>query len=224
MPNRLSIVIPAGPGDTAWQGLLPDLERVRSADIAIVLPSEPSVDATPLAGDRLILVFSPAGRARQQNAGAAATTGDWIWFLHADSRFTAQTLPHLHAFIARDEPALGFFDLRFCNDGPRMTHLNALGAHVRSRWLGLPFGDQGLLMPRRVFEALGGFDEGLASGEDHALVWKAKRTGLPVRPIGAPLLTSARRYAEHGWWRTTGRHLRLTCQQAWAYSRAERGG
>ena len=224
MPNRLSIVIPAGPEDTAWQGLLPDLERVCSADIAIVLPSEPSVDVTPLADDRLILVLSPAGRARQQNAGAAATTGDWIWFLHADSRFTAQTLPSLHAFIARDEPALGYFDLRFRNDGPRMTHLNALGAHVRSRWLGLPFGDQGLLMPRRVFEALGGFDEGLASGEDHALIWKAKRSGVPVRPIGAPLLTSARRYAEHGWWRTTGRHLRLTCQQAWAYSRMERGG
>ncbi len=223
MSKQLSIVIPAGPGDTSWQGLLPDLERVRSADIAIVLPSESSVDPTPLANDRLLQMFSPTGRARQQNAGAAATTGAWIWFLHADSRFTAQTLPTLHAFIARDELALGYFDLRFRNDGPRLTHLNALGAHVRSRWLGLPFGDQGLLMPRRVFEALGGFDEALASGEDHALIWKAKRSGVPVRPIGAPLLTSARRYAEQGWWRTTGRHLRLTCQQAWAYSRSERG-
>ncbi|MEO6103707.1 MAG: glycosyltransferase, partial [Pseudoxanthomonas sp.] len=166
MPIRLSIVIPVGPGDNSWHALLPDLERVRSAEIAVVLASEPGLEPAPLANDRLVVLFSPVGRARQQNAGAAATTGEWIWFLHADSRFAAQTLPHLHAFIDRDEPALGYFDLRFRDDGPRWTRLNALGARMRSRWLGMPFGDQGFLIPRRVFEALGGFDERLASGED----------------------------------------------------------
>lgn len=222
MRNELSIVIPAGPGDTAWQGLLPELARVRAAEIAMVFSNEHPADPVPLTDQRLLLAISPAGRARQQNAGASATTAPWLWFLHADSRLAPETLPRLYEFIARNQPQLGYFDLRFQDDGPRWTQLNALGARLRSRWLGLPFGDQGLVIPRRVFEALGGFDESVPNGEDHALVWRAKRSGIPVRAVGAPLLTSARKYSQQGWWRTTTRNLRLTCQQAWVFSRVER--
>lgn len=222
MRNALSIVIPVGPGDTAWQGLLPELARVDASEIALVFPGESPVDPLPLTDKRLLLSIAPIGRASQQNAGAAATIAPWLWFLHADSRFAPETLPRLQAFLARNEPVLGYFDLRFQDDGPRWTQLNALGARFRSRWLGLPFGDQGLLIPRRVFEALGGFDASVPSGEDHALVWRAKRSGIPVRPVGAPLVTSARKYAQQGWWRTTTHHLHLTCQQAWDFSRAKR--
>ena len=222
MRNALSIVIPVGPDDTAWQGLLPELASVDAADIALVCPGERPADPVPLTDKRLLLVIAPTGRACQQNAGAAVTTAPWLWFLHADSRFAPETLLRLREFIARNESVVGYFDLRFAGDGPRWTQLNALGARLRSSWFGLPFGDQGLLMPRRVFEALSGFDESVASGEDHALVWRAKRAGIPVRPVGAPLFTSARKYAQQGWWRTTRHHLRLTCAQAWAFSRAER--
>lgn len=219
MDNVLSIVIPVGPGESVWQQLLPDLESACAADIAVVLASQRPGDPVPLTNERLLLAVSPAGRARQQNTGAAVTTAPWLWFLHADSRFAPETLPRLYEFLARNEQVVGYFDLQFQDDGPRWMPLNAFGARIRSRWLGLPFGDQGLVVPRRLFEALGGFDESLPSGEDHALVWRAKRLGIPLQPIGAPLLTSARKYAQNGWWRTTTRHLRLTSQQAWAYSR-----
>lgn len=222
MHDTLSIVIPVGPGDSAWQRLLPDLARVRAAEIALVLPLDSPSEPAPPYNDRLLLTVSRAGRACQQNAGAAATSAPWLWFLHADSRLAPQTLPRLYRFIERDEGALGYFDLRFQDDGPRWMQLNALGARLRSDWLGLPFGDQGLVLPRQVFEALGGFDESLPSGEDHALIWRAKRAGVRVRPVGAPLLTSARKYAQHGWWHTTSRHVRLTCQQARAFSHVGR--
>ncbi|MBS0456003.1 MAG: glycosyltransferase [Proteobacteria bacterium] len=222
MRGTLSIVIPVGPGDTAWQGLLPELACVDAADIALVFPSEPPPEPVPLTDPRLLLAIAPTGRARQMNAGVAATTASWLWFLHADSRLTPETLPGLHAFIARNEPVLGYFDLQFQDDGPRWMQLNALGARLRSRWLGLPFGDQGLVIPRRVFETLGGFDDSLGSAEDHALIWRARRARIPIRPVNAPLLTSARKYAQQGWWLTTRSHLRLTCEQAWAFSRLER--
>lgn len=219
MGDTLAIVIPVGPGESAWQQLLPDLELDCAAEIAVVLCSESPAVPVPLTNERLRLAVSRAGRAEQQNAGAAMTTARWLWFLHADSRFAPDTLPRLYDFLARNEQVLGYFDLQFQGDGPRWMSLNALGARIRSRWLGLPFGDQGLVVPRRLFEALGGFDETLPGGEDHALVWQSKRLDIPLQPIGAPLLTSARKYATNGWWRTTTRHLRLTCQQAWAYSR-----
>jgi GT2 family glycosyltransferase len=97
--------------------------------------------------------------------------------------------------------------------------LNAGGAWLRSRWLGLPFVEQGLVLPRGIFAALGGFDTTLAHGEDHDLVWRARRGGLRLRPLRAPLYTSARRYAACGWLRTTTEHLAMTAQQAWRFSR-----
>lgn len=163
---------------------------------------------------------APQGRALQQNAGAAAATRDWLWLVHADALLAADTLPALARFIKADVVALGYFDLRFLDDGPAWMRVNALGARLRSRWFGLPFGDQGLVLPRHAFASLGGFDPGLASGEDHDLVWRARRAGLPIRAVGAPLYTSARKYAQHGWGATTIGHLRETWRQARRFSRA----
>ena len=220
MKPTLAIVIPIGPGDNAWHGLLPQLEQVRAKEIALVLPSDRPGDPVPLTNERLLMVVSRAGRARQLNAGAKATESDWLWFLHADSRFDTGTITALNAFIGDNPTALGYFNLRFLDDGPRRTAINALGARLRSRWLGLPFGDQGFVMPRRVYDALGGFDESLSSGEDHAMIWQAGKRGIPLRALPATLYTSARKYSERGWWRTTREHLRQTWRQARLFSRS----
>lgn len=221
MPPSLAIVIPAGPGDEAWQGLLPQLQAARAGELVLVLAQE-APDLTAMLPANVAVCSAPAGRARQLNAGAAATQADWLWFVHADSRVTAATLAALRRFVAADQSAIGYFDLRFLDDGPRLTVLNTIGANVRSRWLGLPFGDQGLLLPRRVFAALGGFDESEPGGEDHALVWAARRARVPLVALDAPIYTSARKYARGGWWATTRGHLRLTCIQAWRFSRVRR--
>lgn len=217
----LAIVIPVGPGDLAWRDLLPQLVAPQAREIALVFAQD-DAGSRELSLDGVTAIIAPRGRAQQMNAGAAATESAWIWFLHADSRMAQTTLPRLLEFIGRKQPVLGYFDLRFRDDGPWQMRLNAVGVWLRSRVLGLPFGDQGLLMPRSVFDALGGFDPALHSGEDHALVWEARRAGVALRAVGAPLLTSARKYARDGWWRTTTHHLRLTWRQARLFSQSER--
>lgn len=224
MPPCLSIVIPIGPGETAWRALLGDLQGL-PVDIELLLvgvdaaPVELDARAGALAG-RLRWLRAPRGRANQQNAGAAAARAEWLCFLHADSRLDGAGLRALAA-LARRPPALYYFDLGFF-DGPALLRLNALGANLRSRLLGLPFGDQGLSLTRADFLRLGGFDESLRRAEDHALVWAAHRAGLPVCSLGARLLTSGRRYGETGWLRTTLRFLALSWSQARAFSKGER--
>lgn len=228
---RLSVVVPVGPGDGAWRALLPQLAGLPGdAQLRLVACRERDAVHDVLAAteglpaDRAWLL-ADRGRATQMNAGARASRGDWLWFLHADSRFddTHAALAALQRTASRNPAAIGYFDLRFAADGPAATVVNAAGAWIRSRWLRLPFGDQGLFLARSTFERLGGFDEGLPAAEDHALVWAARRAGVPLCPAGASIRTSARRYAEHGWWRTTARHLALTWRQAQAFSRAPDG-
>lgn len=212
----LSVIIPLAPGEQAWRRLLPQLAAcgVRS-EILLVHVESDHVD--PDDGDPnpdLRLIASAPGRARQLNAGARAACGRWLWFLHADSRLTANVLPQLQGFIAADVDALGYFDLRFEHDGPWLTRLNAAGANLRARWLGLPFGDQAFVLRAETLRRLGGYDESARYGEDHLLVWRAHAAGLPLRRLPAVIVTSARKYRQQGWLPTTLKHLWLTARQA----------
>lgn len=221
----LSVIVPLAPDESEWQALLEQLVALPAGSEVIVVCADDVSRMPPLAWPlqlRYRACRSEPGRARQQNLGARIASGDWLWFVHADSRLRADTLRELQRFIAHGSDALGWFTLAFRPDGPRWTALNAAGANWRARWLGLPFGDQGLLLPRACFDALHGFDEQADYGEDHLLVWAARRAGFPLRHIPAVLETSARKYAQHGWLRTTLRHWRLTAAQAWPAWRAMR--
>lgn len=209
----LTIVVPIGPSDVAWRGLVDPLSQLapRPQLVLIFADGDPQFADAP---NHCVALSAPAGRAHQLNAGIAAADGQWLWLLHADSRLQPSTWPALCEYLATTPRALGWFLLAFADDGPWLMALNALGANLRARWLGLPFGDQGFVLHRDDAARLGPFDPALAFGEDHAMVWRARRIGLPLQCVGGTLATSARKYAEKGWLRTTARHLRLTARQA----------
>ncbi len=164
-----------------------------------------------LPADMEIIAVRGGTRAASLNAGAASARGRFLWFVHADTRLAAGAIEALQQAAARDPDALLFFDLTF--DGPAVMELNAAGATLRSRLLRLPFGDQALCLGADLFGRLGGYPA-VERGEDHLLVWRAHRAGVPVRPVGAAVTTSSRRYVAKGWARTTARHVGLTVTQA----------
>ena len=224
--RELSVVVPLAPGEEAWRALLADLAALPAGAEVILV----AVAGTPPPSDlqalgavfppRLVWCEAPRGRASQQNAGAIAASHPSLWFLHADSRLDRASFTALAQALPQLSGRLAYFDLRFAADGPLLMPLNALGAKIRSRWFGLPFGDQGLLLQRADFERLGRFDPAIDWGEDHDLVWRAHRAGLRLLGIRATITTSARKYAERGWLRTTLAHLFATWRQARRFARA----
>ncbi|MCB1626711.1 MAG: glycosyltransferase [Xanthomonadales bacterium] len=214
MPHpTLALIIPVGPGDDSWIALLPWLRQAQ-LDIGagspprvifsacVPRPSRPEIQPT---WDWLV---GEPGRAAQLNRGAAAASAEWLWFMHADSRPAKDALPALRASIAARPQALHWFPLAF-HDGSLLTRLNALGANWRSR-RGLPFGDQGLCLRRSDLDRLGGFDVHFGRGEDLALVVRARQAGIELAEVASTISTSARRYRQQGWLRTTIEHWWLT--------------
>ncbi|MDB9970108.1 hypothetical protein OAD77_04995 [Porticoccaceae bacterium] len=114
----LSIIIPLGPERTEQQYLLKDL---------LNLLADSSVSSE-------IIQKSEHSRASSLNGGAKQAEGQWLWFLHADSRISQANLCALENSLNQDSHgvALHYFDLGFKPSGP-LLRVNALGANLRSR-------------------------------------------------------------------------------------------
>lgn len=217
--KKISVVIPFTSEDLLWKDLLQDLLPLgKDAEILLVGPDTPDIEILNKASQNLIApvryVYSPRGRAVQLNTGARAAEGENFWFLHADSKVPRPSIYLLEKEFSHKPGVLHYFDLQFLDDGPRLVGLNSIGANWRSRYLGMPFGNQGFALSRATFVHIGGFDESLRKGEDHAFVWEARRKRIPLNPISACIFTSARKYEALGWSRATRKRVINTALQA----------
>jgi rSAM/selenodomain-associated transferase 2 len=142
---------------------------------------------------------SAPGRGRQMNAGAQAARGELLAFLHADTHLGKAHLRTLRHRAGSPGFAAGAFELRLTPARPALR-LIAWGANLRSRLLGLPYGDQVLVVRRQLFFALGGFAE--RRPEDLDLVLRLRRhTRLQI--LTPPVASSGRRWLRNGYFRTT---------------------
>lgn len=166
-----------------------------------------SADGTVAAARALEVSVVPASRGRgtQLAAGAAAGAAPWLLFLHADTRPGPGWDAAVRAFTADPENLrrAGYFRLRFESHHPAARRIERAVAW-RSRVLGLPYGDQGLLIARRFYTELGGFRP-MPLMEDVDLVRRIGRGRLV--PLDAEAVTSAARYERDGWVRRPARNL-----------------
>jgi len=197
MRAPISIVIPtldaAGTLPAALSALIEGLAAglVREVIVSDGGSRDATCDIARAAGADV--VEGSRGRGAQLRRGAEAARGDWVLLLHADTELGEGWSRAASDFV-KDPAWAGYFDLAFRASGaaPRVV---AGWANLRSRAFGLPYGDQGLLVPRALLEAAGGVPD-LPLMEDVAL---ARRLRGRLRPIGVVARTSADRYLREGW-------------------------
>ncbi len=201
-PVTWACIIPLGPDEPLPLDLISTLtDHAVPITLSATRPPPDCLDAG------ITWLYGEPGRGHQLNQAIQATPAQWHWLVHADSAFESSAIRVIGDFCAHATwQTLGYGDLRFNDDGPALVRLNQWGANLRSQWLNLPYGDQGLCIHKALWTALGGFSEALDRGEDLDLVIRARRVGAHPRRLPFNITTSARRYRSQGWLNTTIRH------------------
>jgi rSAM/selenodomain-associated transferase 2 len=202
----ISAVIPTLNAAERLSQALTVLRRSAMVGEVIVADGGSSDETTALASSAgAQVIATPRGRGGQLAAGAAAASGDWLLFLHSDCRleqgWERATTEFLRGPAA--ECRAGYFDLALDDPAPAARRLERIVAW-RCRVLALPYGDQGLLIARCLYDEVGGFAP-LPLMEDVDLV---RRLGSRrLARIGTRCIASSQRYRNDGYLRRPLRNL-----------------
>ena len=199
--TSLSIVLPVLEEAVAIGPALRALAPLRERGVEVVVVDGGSTDGTmriaAAAGADQVL-RAPRGRAAQMNAGARASHGEVLLFLHADTALPPSADSCVEAALDQGRD-WGRFDVAIAGADPLLAVV-AMLMNLRSRVTGVATGDQAVFVRREVFFAAGGFPE-IPLMEDVALSKAMKRIAPPAC-LRERVVTSARRWERNGTLRT----------------------
>lgn len=188
---RVSVIIPALNEEAQIVTTLQALHQLSGEKEILVVDGGSTDKTVALARSQGVHVMgAPAGRGPQMHAGALASTGDVLWFVHADTVPPPSALKDIrHAF---EDPGVagGNFGLLFDGESRAARQLTAI--YPTLRLLGLCYGDSGIFVRRDVYAKIGGFRP-LALFEDLDLLRRLRRAGRFVHLPGR-IVASSRRF------------------------------
>jgi len=139
------------------------------------------------------------GRGGQLARGAEAARGRWLLFLHADTILGEGWENDVKKLISLGEDTAGVFTLRFDEAGFAPSVV-AAGAMLRTKIFAAPYGDQGLLVSRALYDKIGGY-RNMPIFEDVEFIDRLIRINgrSALHIMKACALTSADRYKNDGY-------------------------
>ena len=200
----ISVVIPAlGVGEA----LRPTLDSVKGCVDDLVVSDGRSSDHTAAYAKQsgATVVVGERGRGQQLRRGAEIATGDWLLFLHADTVLEEGWIEEARQFMAKNGEKSAVFSFALDDPNP-WARMIEKGVSLRCRLLALPYGDQGLLISRALYDSIGGYKP-ISLFEDVDIIRRLGRRRL-VR-LNSAAVTSSVRYQRGGFLRRPLKNLIL---------------
>tara|TARA_B100001175_G_scaffold241930_1_gene208275 strand:+ start:1803 stop:2483 length:681 start_codon:yes stop_codon:yes gene_type:complete len=198
MPAPISIIIPTLNSETDLYETLGSLfEGIENNLIReLIISDGGSTDKTKFIANEVgaIIVEGSYGRGQQISKGVDKSQGDWILILHADTSLSLDWSVKLLQKI--DKNFAYHFKLKFKSKS-LFARILEYWSQIRSKFLSLPYGDQGFLIHRDLLDTVGEFPK-IPIMEDVALAGKLKGK---IKSLDMIAHTSAEKYHKNGWLR-----------------------
>lgn len=195
----ISVIVPTFNEEKTIVESIMRLKQMRGTCEIIVVDGGSTDKTVERAEPHAKVIRSDKGRANQMNAGAKASMGDVLWFVHSDSRVDEESLNHIQSACLSGVDA-GCFSLSFYDYDASFMKALAFTSNLRAKYLKLMFGDQGIFVRKAVFDRLNGFKT-IPIMEDWDLS-KRLYACCSVRILSSKIGTSGRRFEEGGALRT----------------------
>ncbi len=200
----ISIIIPVYNEEAVIEKLLLHLKKYADNNLKeIIVADGGSTDNTSSVVLRNAVKFINCkikSRAVQMNEGTAISTGNILYFIHADT-LPPKTFSKDIIGAVNDGFGFGRFCLKLQSNDPRLL-VNSFFS--RFDWFACYGGDQTFFITKKLFAAIGGFNNSMLIMEDYDITERARKKGR-YKIIKKPVVASARKYENNSW---------LTIQQA----------
>ena len=171
------------------------MKKINLNQVTVVIPtynSEKTIEGT------LNSIYkSIRGRGPQLVLGAENTNTDWIFFLHSDSTINKNNIIDINKFITNtlNNNKAASFKIKF-NTNNIWSNLLSILVNIRSKYLKLPYGDQGLLISKSFYKNIGGY-KNIPIMEDVEIIRAIGFRNIKI--LNSYIITDAERFENQGW-------------------------
>lgn len=215
---RFSVIIPTLNEEKFLPRLLDSLTKQTYKNFEVIIADGISVDKTvskaKMFQSHLALRIMQGKKvtvSSQRNRGAYVSKGEWLIFADADIVFLPKCLDDLDRFIKKTDPKIFTTWITFEKKDIFHMVIQWIGNGIIEglRAIGRPWAPGPFTVVRKdIFDAIGGYEEGVTYAEDHDFSMNAKKKGFPLKILREPLYCySLRRYETNGYLKTSLQYL-----------------
>ena len=191
--SKISIIIPTINEANNLPLLLSDLSSVQKKGEIIIVDcgsKDKTVDIANIYGAK-VYKSEERNRGLQLNIGAKNSKGDWLIFLHADTRLTHDWFKKINSFLNGDKNYIYYFKFKINHEKIIFRVLEIL-VNLRSQFFKQPYGDQGLVIHRTTYFKNNGFRK-IPLMEDVDFLRRLKNK-KKLKQLNLPIFISSRKW------------------------------
>ena len=191
--SKVSIIIPTINESNNLPLLLSDLSIIQKEGEIIIVDcgsEDKTIDIAQIYGSK-VFKSEERNRGLQLDIGAKNSIGDWLIFLHADTRLTHDWVRKINSVFDGEKNYIYYFKFKV-NDKKIIYRILEILVNLRSQYFKQPYGDQGLIIHRTNYFKNNGFRK-IPLMEDIDFLRRLNNK-KDLKQLNLPIFTSSRKW------------------------------
>ena len=191
--SKISIIIPTINEANNLPLLLSDSSTLQKEGEIIIVDcgsEDKTIEIANIYGAK-VFISKERNRGLQLDIGARNSKGDWLIFLHADTRLTHDWFRKKNLFLKGTKNSIYYFKFKIDHKKIIYRVLEVL-VNFRSKYFKQPYGDQGLIINRNTYFKNNGFRE-IPLMEDVDFLRRLKNK-KDLKELNSPIFISSRKW------------------------------
>ncbi len=191
--NKISIIIPTINEANNLPLLLSDLSIIKKEGEILIIDcgsEDKTIDIGKIYGSK-VFKSKERNRGLQLDIGAKNSKGEWLIFLHADTRLTHDWYTKIKSVLKKNKNYIYHFKFRI-NDNKIIYRVLEILVNFRSQYYKKPYGDQGLIIHKSIYLQNNGFSR-IPLMEDVDFLNRLKNK-KDLKQLNSSIFTSSRKW------------------------------